>query len=116
MKHPQRGADARRIVAILAKTLGPTAHAHRPRWAMANQVVALVKSHCFRAHAVEIVIGGIVFTDMFEAKAKVLALSKTAHWRAELARFAAARVLAARLIRAPRLPRFGLNPDAVEEM
>ena len=82
---------------------------------MANQGVALVKGHCFRAHAVEIIIGGIVFADMFEAEAKILALSKTAHWRAELARFAAARMLAARLVWAGRLPRFGLNPDAVEE-
>lgn len=82
---------------------------------MANQGVALVKGHCFRAHAVEIIIGGIVFTDMGEAEAKILTLSKTAHWRAELARFAAARMLAARLIWARRLPGFGLNPDAVEE-
>ena len=82
---------------------------------MANHGIALIKGHCFRAHAVEIIIGGIVFTDMVEAEAKILALAKTAHWRAELTRFAAARMLAARLIWARRLTGFGLNPDAVEE-
>ena len=82
---------------------------------MADQGVALVKGHCFRAHAVEIIIGGIVFADMGEAEAKILALSKTAHWRAKFARFTAARMLAARLVWAGRLPRFGLNPYAVEE-
>jgi len=81
---------------------------------MANQGVTLVNGHCFRAHAVEIIIGGIVFTDVVEAEAKILALSKTAHWRAELARFAAAWTLAACLILARRLAGFGLNPNAVE--
>src|ERR1700720_2950620 len=115
LKLPQRVAGARRIVALLAKTLGASVHAHRPRRAMANQGVALIMGHCFRAHAVEIIIGGIVFTDMVEAEAEILALAKTAHWRAELARFAAARILAARQIWARHLPGFGLNPDAVEQ-
>lgn len=82
---------------------------------MTNQSFALIKRHSFHAHAIEIIIGGVVFPDMVKAEGKILALPQPAHRRAELARFATAGMLAKRLLWARFLLEPGLDPDAVEK-
>ena len=52
---------------------------------MAGERIALVDSHVIGAHAVEIIVGRVVFADVIEAKAEELPLPITALRRAELA-------------------------------
>ena len=81
---------------------------------MADQRLALIESHVFLAHAVEIIIGRIVFADMVEAEGKILPLAQAPHRRAMAARLGAAGKLAARHIRAQGLFGFALDADAIE--
>ena len=63
---------------------------------MSDNRVALVTSHRFGGHTAEIVIGGVIFTDMIETKAKIFAFPQPSHGRTEFARRGTARVVAAR--------------------
>ena len=115
-KHAERVPHRGAIVAILAEPLGGPVRAHGPGRAMSGQGIALIDRDILRAHAVEIIVGRIVFANVVEAKTEELPFPVPALGRTKFPGRGAAGIVATRLRRGRGRRLLGrLDPDTVEK-